>query len=221
MVLLSDLIQVHNNALEPEICDFLIALFDQTSDKHERYDNDGKPNFTQFNLTEHRELTPDINQVHNYIIKKIFTYRDKYYEYVDKRVFPEEHALEQFRIKKYNPGGDDRFDTHVDVINYDSARRFLSFMWYLNDVETGGTTISGSGKKESPCFLPNSIISFLLNHVMLIWSIVTFVICCRILKNTLLINGRKLVNLLSVNMLLKNITLLTISLYASVLLLNV
>ncbi len=141
MVELNDLIHVYEDGLEPEICDFLISLFDQTSDKHERYDNDGKPNFTQFNLTEYRELTSDINQVHNHIIKKIFTYRDKYYEFVDKRVFPEEHALEQFRIKKYNPGGEDQFDTHVDVMTFDTARRFLSFMWYLNDVESGGKTV--------------------------------------------------------------------------------
>lgn len=141
MVELNDLIHVYEDGLEPEVCDFLISLFEQTSDKHERYDNDGKPNFTQFNLTEHKELTPEVKQVHSHIIKKIFEYRDKYYEYVDKRVFPEEHALEQFRIKKYNPGGKDRFDTHVDVVTYDTARRFLSFMWYLNDVGSGGKTV--------------------------------------------------------------------------------
>ena len=32
------------------------------------------------------------------------------------------------------------FDTHVDVMDYNSARRFLSFFWYLNDVEIGGET---------------------------------------------------------------------------------
>jgi len=141
MVELNDFIHIHENALESDICDFLISLFEQVPDKHERHNNEGKPNFTQFNLTEHRELTSEVNQVHNHIIKKIFEYRDKYYEFTDPRVFPSEHALEQFRIKKYNPGGDDRFDTHVDVTNYESSRRFLSFMWYLNDVETGGNTI--------------------------------------------------------------------------------
>lgn len=138
---LNDLIRVYENSLEPEICDFLISLFDQVSDKHERYDNEGKPNFTQFNLTENRELTLEVNKVHNHIIGKIFEYRDKYYEFIDPRVFPQEHALEQFRIKKYNPGGEDRFDTHVDVIDYSSARRFLSFIWYLNDVDSGGNTV--------------------------------------------------------------------------------
>jgi len=141
MVELNDFIHLYEESLESNICDFLVSLFDQVPDKHERHDNQGKPNFTQFNLTEHRELTPEVNQVHSHIIKKVFEYRDVYYEFVDKRVFPDEHTLEQFRIKKYNPDGEDRFDTHVDVTNYDSSRRFLSFMWYLNDVESGGETI--------------------------------------------------------------------------------
>jgi len=141
MVELNDLIKIHDNALEPEICDYLISLFEQCSDKQERIENDSKPNFTQFNFTENRNLSTETNEIHNLIIKKVFEYRDLYYEFIDKRVFPEEHAFEQFRIKRYNPGGDDWFDTHVDVTNHESSRRFLSFMWYLNDVETGGNTI--------------------------------------------------------------------------------
>ena len=49
---LNDFIHIYENALESNICDFLISLFDQVSDKHERYDNGGTPNFTQFNLTQ-------------------------------------------------------------------------------------------------------------------------------------------------------------------------
>ncbi len=138
---LNDFIHVYENSLEENICDFLVSLFEQIPDKHERYDNSGAPNFTQFNLTEHRDLSPEVSQVHNHIIKKIFKHRDEYYEFVDARVFPQTHSLEQFRIKRYNSGGEDRFDTHVDVSDHSSARRFLSFMWYLNDVETGGETI--------------------------------------------------------------------------------
>lgn len=141
MVKLNDFIHIYENALECDVCDFLLSLFDQVSNRHVRYDQDGKPNFTQFNLTENRELSPEVNQVHNHIIKKVFEYRDKYYEFVDKRVFPEDHAFEQIRIKKYDIGGYDRFDTHVDVINYESSRRFLSFIFYLNGVESGGETV--------------------------------------------------------------------------------
>ena len=137
----NDFIHIYENALESDVCDFLILLFEQTEDKHERFENEGKPNFTQFNLTENKEISSEVNQVHNHIIKNVFTYRDKYYEFIDTRVFPKDHAFEQFRIKKYNPGGEDRFDTHVDVLDYSSARRFLSFMWYLNDVQSGGETV--------------------------------------------------------------------------------
>lgn len=138
---LNDFIKIYENALEANICDFLISLFDQTEDKQERYDNDGKPNYNQFNLTKNKDISNEVNQIHNYIIKKIFNYKNVYYDYVNKNVFPEEHALEHFNIVKYEPNGIDKFDTHVDVENYSSARRFLSFMWYLNDVSEGGKTV--------------------------------------------------------------------------------
>ena len=141
MVKLNDLIHIHENVLESEVCDLLIRSFDNASHLQESVENEGKPNFTQFNLTENKDLTDELNKVHSYIIKKVFKYRDLYYDFVDSRVFPSEHAFEQFRIKRYNTGGEDRFDTHVDVADYSSARRFLSFMFYLNDVSEGGETV--------------------------------------------------------------------------------
>ena len=33
------------------------------------------------------------------------------------------------------------FNTHVDVMKLISCPRFLSFLWYLNDVDEGGSTI--------------------------------------------------------------------------------
>lgn len=141
MVDLTDLIQVYENALEPEVCDFLVELFEGQKQLHERIENDSKPNFTQVNLTENCEISRDVKLIHNEIIKNAFSYRDQYYEFIDKRVFPESHAFEQFRIKKYNPGGTDMFDTHVDVQDYASARRYLAYLWYLNDVDEGGKTV--------------------------------------------------------------------------------
>jgi prolyl 4-hydroxylase len=140
MANLDDLVEIHENALEENICQFLISIFDQLPDKHERHDHDGKPNFTQFNLTENSKLTPEVDQVHNHLIRKTMEFRDRYYEMIDSRCFPPEHAFEQYRIKKYNNDGIDQFNTHVDVMDYESSRRFLSFFWYLNDVEVGGET---------------------------------------------------------------------------------
>jgi hypothetical protein len=141
MVDIGELIHVYDNALDTDVCDSLIATFDESLENHEVVKGDGKPNFTQFNLTENSSATKELSKIHNNIIKKVQHYRDVYYEFVDSRVFPSEHAFEQFRIKRYNTGGEDRFDTHVDVADYSSARRFLSFMFYLNDVSEGGETV--------------------------------------------------------------------------------
>jgi hypothetical protein len=136
-----DFIHVYENVLDESTCHFLIDVFEKYIDKHERYNNNGNPNFTQFNLTGNKDLTSEITQVHDFLIKKTIDYRNIYYNFMDSQVFPIDHAFEEFRIKKYNTGGEDRFDTHVDVTNYASARRYLSFLWYLNDVQTGGNTL--------------------------------------------------------------------------------
>ena len=140
MVRLNNLIHVYENALRHDVCDFLVNFFEDNNSLSEQISNEGKPNFTQVNLTKNREITKLTNEVHNQLIRETFKYRDLYYDYVYKDVFPDSHAFEEFRIKKYKIGGEDRFDTHVDVKSYSTARRFLSFFWYLNTVEEGGET---------------------------------------------------------------------------------
>jgi hypothetical protein len=78
-------VQVYENALEENVCDFLVSLFDQVPDKHERVENERKPNFTQFNLTENCKITEEVDTVHNHLIKKTFDYRNEYYDMIDKK----------------------------------------------------------------------------------------------------------------------------------------
>ena len=138
MVRLNEFVRVYDDVLSKESCETLIKIFDDNSDKHERLDQQKKPSFTQYNLTAN---SADYTDIHNLLIQKTFQYRNDYYEFTDKRVFPESHAFEHFRIKRYEPDGEDMFDTHVDVQDHASAKRFLSFMWYLNDVPHGGNTV--------------------------------------------------------------------------------
>lgn len=138
---LVDLIHVHENALSSDVCSNLIDIFESLSSSHERIENDRKPNFTQLNLTALSKTDEGVNSIHQILVKSVLQYKKEYYKFIDERCFPERNAFEQFRIKKYNNNGEDAFDCHVDVLDYASARRFLSFMWYLNDVETGGETI--------------------------------------------------------------------------------
>jgi prolyl 4-hydroxylase len=42
-------------------------------------------------------------------------------------------------LKRYRPGGQERFQLHFDAINH-VANRYLVLLWYLNDVGEGGET---------------------------------------------------------------------------------
>jgi hypothetical protein len=135
---LKDLIHIHENALDKDTCQSLIDVFESNQDKQERFDRNRTPNFTQFNLTQY---SSENKELHNLVISKTLEYKKKYYEFIDERCFPKENAFEQFRIKRYKNDGNDAFDAHVDVVDYSTSRRFLSFFWYLNTVEEGGETV--------------------------------------------------------------------------------
>ena len=140
MVHLNDLIKVHGNVLNKNECRLLIETF-ESAENLEKIDNNGTPKFTQYNLTKNiKSHNNQVQYLHNKLVKIAMSQRDNYYRFVDKRCFPQKHAFEQFRIKKYCVGNDDRFDTHVDVTDYESARRYLSFFWYLNTIDEGGET---------------------------------------------------------------------------------
>jgi prolyl 4-hydroxylase len=141
MINLNDLIQIHDDVLDPELCSRFIQTFDDNTEYHEVIDNDKKPSFTQLNITELSKNSESTNSIHKLILSKTLEYKVKYYESIDVRVFPDKNNFEYFRIKKYNNNGEDFFDTHVDIMDHESSRRYLSFLYYLNDVEQGGETI--------------------------------------------------------------------------------
>jgi len=124
------------HVLPDKLCDSLIQLFETDSKHHERFDDNGLPNFTQLNL----------NKYHYKIISTLCEYFNDGLEFYKKEVptskfLPPIKSLEEFRIKKYEVGGKDRFDEHVDVTDYASSKRSLSMLFYLNDVDEGGNTV--------------------------------------------------------------------------------
>lgn len=137
---LNDLIQIYDNVLSQEVCRGLIEIYEENVGNHERYDNQGRPNFTQLNFTDCQNDTK-AHMLHSEVVNKVLEYRRNYYDLMDDRVFPLDNHFEHFRIKKYNADGNDFYDTHVDVTDYACARRYLSFIFYLNDVQEGGETV--------------------------------------------------------------------------------
>jgi len=59
---------------------------------------------------------------------------------IQPKQWPPLYGYEAIRIKRYLNNDYDRFDPHVDVLNTETSRRFLSFFIYLNDVDEGGET---------------------------------------------------------------------------------
>lgn len=136
-------IHVYENSLPRDICTKLIEIFEEHKNKHERYDQNRTPNFTQFNFTKNINISSEIQTIHQVLISKTLQYKTKYYKWFGEKFFPNNNVFEQFRIKKYNNDGNDAFDLHVDVLNMETSKRFLSFFWYLNDVDEGGETAFG------------------------------------------------------------------------------
>ena len=122
----SHMVRVYDT-LPKEFCDVLIDLFENTKEGHERVNHDYKPSFTQLNVNEH----------HPEVVKILVNYTQKAYgmyaSEVKNKFLPRLRSLEEFRIKRYLPGGEERFDEHVDVGDHATAKRALAFLFYLNN----------------------------------------------------------------------------------------
>ena len=69
---------------------------------------------------------------------------EQYRTELEITTWPEKYAFEEIRMKKYEPDIG-KFDQHVDVGDYSSARRFLVFFAYLNDGVGGETSFDTMG----------------------------------------------------------------------------
>lgn len=131
---------VRDGHLPEQICSTLITTFNNIREKSPgriaRYNTGGIPNFNELNLM----MELPTNQI-QYLTGAAFEAL-RYYKSVvyDTRYWPAKFGLEHFRIKHYAPGGEDRFDIHVDAASNETSKRFLIFFWYLNTVDVGGET---------------------------------------------------------------------------------
>ena len=130
-------IQVYDNVIDESFAKQLIAMFEENPEQHEEIVLEGHRSFKQITLQQHAEWRPFSIALQN----KFIEYIDKYMKdcNITDMMFPQQYSFEMHRLKKYEPNGVDEFAPHVDVGNYDSARRFLVFFLYLDDNERGFT----------------------------------------------------------------------------------
>ena len=129
--------------LTPRLCDNLITAFNLGD--QEVWDRDGAPKFTQVNLNKsHPDLIPELVEQTRFALK-IYSQL-----FPITRYLPTPKSLEEFRVKRYNSGADDRYDMHVDVEGLSASSRYLAFLFYLNDDFSGGETEFAEGASVVP-----------------------------------------------------------------------
>lgn len=124
---LNDFIKIYDNTLNKQNCEILINLFEEVSKENE-----------PLNLTDNKDISEEIKNIHNEFLKIVVNVRNEYYEYCYGKIFPDMNSFEKFKIIKYLPS-DNQQEPIVDIRNYDDARRFLCFNLYLNDNSSGQT----------------------------------------------------------------------------------
>jgi len=133
---MDNLVRVYENVLDKDTCVKLIEKFEAHTEHQEKM-QDNKMSFTQIDFR--KNMSGWKIEMAN-LIDICFPYITKYKEEFDP-IWPERHAFESFKIKRYMPDGIDEFPRHVDVSSYENARRFLVFFLYLNDNEAGETMV--------------------------------------------------------------------------------
>ena len=134
---------VFNDILPPVVCYSLIELFDELP--QEDWDRNGAPKFTQVNIN--RDQPGLVEPLVTFTRTALEKYKSKF---PVSKYLPPLTRLEEFRVKRYNGGSEDRYDDHIDVQGSSSANRYLSFLFYLNDDFTGGETEFSEGGIVTP-----------------------------------------------------------------------
>ena len=123
----SHMVKVYDNIIPDGLCETLIKLFENNIQRQEYLNKDNCPCFTQVN----------VNHASRGMVKLITPFVEtaykKYKQDIGSKYIPPFKELEEFRIKRYLTNGNERFDEHVDVTDFDSSIRAVAFLFYLND----------------------------------------------------------------------------------------
>jgi hypothetical protein len=137
---LLDYIRAYDGMVDDSLCQKIIETFNESEFSYT--DNEQRPAFSELNISQRfMQKDPKWVPIQNKLTDIFADTAEQYMNQLDVAVdFPAKYAFEEHRLKMYNNNGYDQFKPHVDVGNYNSARRFLVCFLYLNDVARGGET---------------------------------------------------------------------------------
>ena len=138
--MIENFVKIYDNVIDEESCKGLIEKFEELQNKHEIVNIEDKEDRISFNQIVFK--SEEWKTVNDGMMKLFQAYIEQYKIEcnISIKMWPEKYGYETIRMKRYFANDYDRFDYHVDVRDYETARRFLAFFIYLNDIEEGGET---------------------------------------------------------------------------------
>jgi hypothetical protein len=137
-----DYTRVIDGVLDRDFCQLLIRLFEQDHRYHRRRDD--REQLTELELSSDLEELDRAGLYHKinwqlqtqHIESMVRTLTPDYLaRWAPGDYMPSGYTIEEQRIKRYMPG--ERFGPHIDVSHSEHSTRFLSFLFYLNDSDSG------------------------------------------------------------------------------------
>lgn len=133
MLLLSDYIENFGIVGCNDYCRGLIKLFDIHRLSAIEYHDEPGYKFEQLNVN-----LVNVGEA-NKFAQLCHLHAVEYFNQLGLTKYIPQYGFEEVRIKKYMPDDDSRFESHVDVMNHSTAKRFLTFIMYLTDNQAGET----------------------------------------------------------------------------------
>ena len=138
---------IYNWGMPVKDCQMIIEKFQQVV-KYDKSQVDtfktGRKNFTEIDIDKYGD-SDFWKEPKKKFVAMMEEYKTRFMKNLNIKDihFPPVIDMENIIIKKYMPNDEDQFKVHVDVVRSmgDSAKRFLVFILYLNDVEDGGHTM--------------------------------------------------------------------------------
>jgi len=137
---LTNFIRTYENALSASFCADVVNYFETEKSQQERNGSNIRPGLSESSWLEMDVSDCQQYNLRNMVVNCLRHYKSRYEKDCGIRpALPEPSELAPLIVKRYDPGGTDRFQPHFDSIS-EVANRYLVFLWYLNDVEKGGET---------------------------------------------------------------------------------
>ena len=137
---LVDYIRQYDALVTDDFCKEVIDAFKKSKGSY--IDREQRPSFTELNISK-QYMKKDVlwMDIQEKLTDVFVDAVELYMEELDLGAdFPAKYAFEEHRLKMYKNNQYDQFKDHVDVGDYNSARRFLVCFLYLNTVKKGGQT---------------------------------------------------------------------------------